>query len=60
MILAARIGGAILMADKSGVEVACGAGSLALLRAQLEGKKPLAAPELVAGRALERGAVLGA
>lgn len=51
--------GEILSADKHGVEIACGAGKVALLRGQLEGKKALSASELVAGRSLAKGAVLG-
>ncbi|HMI83441.1 MAG TPA: methionyl-tRNA formyltransferase [Polyangiaceae bacterium] len=51
--------GTILTADTSGVLVACGDGVLELLRAQVEGKKPLEARELVAGRTLTRGARLG-
>ena len=51
--------GTIVAADSSGVLVACGEGVLEVLRAQLEGRKPLAARELVAGRALVQGARLG-
>jgi methionyl-tRNA formyltransferase len=51
--------GTILTADSSGVLVACGDGVLELLRAQAEGRKPLDARELVAGRTLTRGARLG-
>jgi methionyl-tRNA formyltransferase len=51
--------GTILAADSSGVLVACGDGVLELSRAQVEGKKPLDARELVAGRTLTRGARLG-
>jgi methionyl-tRNA formyltransferase len=51
--------GTVVVADKRGVEVACGRGTLRLLRAQLEGKKALSAPELVSGRALSTGMVLG-
>jgi methionyl-tRNA formyltransferase len=51
--------GTILTADSSGVLIACGQGVLELHRAQMEGKKPLDARELVAGRALTRGARLG-
>lgn len=52
--------GEIVVADKHGVEIACGDGSISLLRGQLEGKKALSAPELVAGRALVKGTILGA
>jgi methionyl-tRNA formyltransferase len=51
--------GTVMVADKRGVEIACGRGTLMLLRAQLEGKKALSAPELVSGRALSAGMVLG-
>lgn len=51
--------GTILTADSGGVLVACGDGVLEILRAQMEGKKPLDARELVAGRTLTRGARLG-
>jgi len=45
--------------DRGGVEVACGTGSLTVLRAQVEGRKALDASELVAGRAIATGDVLG-
>ena len=45
--------------EKDRVEVACGEGRIAILRAQLEGKKPLDAKDLVTGRALTRGSKLG-
>ncbi len=51
--------GTILTADPSGVLIACGEGVLELHRAQMEGKKPLEARELVAGRTITRGARLG-
>jgi methionyl-tRNA formyltransferase len=51
--------GTVVMASKSGVEIACGSGRIALVRGQLEGKKPLAATDLVAGRALAEGARFG-
>ena len=51
--------GTIVAADSSGVLVACGDGVLEVLRAQLEGRKPLEARELVAGRTLVQGARLG-
>jgi methionyl-tRNA formyltransferase len=51
--------GTIVAADSSGVLVACGEGVLELVRAQLEGRKPLEARELVAGRTLVGGARLG-
>jgi methionyl-tRNA formyltransferase len=69
VILASRIAdndavvaapGTVTRADRTGIEVACGRGTVAVLRAQLEGRKALAAPELVAGRAISAGEVLGA
>jgi methionyl-tRNA formyltransferase len=50
--------GTVVEADKHGIEIACGRGTVKLLRAQLEGKKPLLAPELVSGRAVSTGMVL--
>lgn len=51
--------GTVIAADKHGIEIACGTGTVHLLRAQLEGKKALGAPELVSGRAVSAGMVLG-
>ena len=51
--------GVIIAADKARVLVACGEGTLEIVRAQVEGRKPLAAVELVAGRTLTVGARLG-
>lgn len=51
--------GTVVAADKRGVEIACGRGTLILLRGQLEGKKALGAQELVSGRAVSAGMVLG-
>ena len=51
--------GQVLRIDRAGAEVACGTGSVLVVRAQLEGKKPLPAVELAAGRAIAVGAVLG-
>jgi methionyl-tRNA formyltransferase len=51
--------GAVVVAGKQGIEVACGAGTLRILRGQLEGKKPLGAAELVGGRAVVAGTALG-
>lgn len=51
--------GTVLVADKSGIEVACGAGVLAVVRGQLEGRRALSAPELAAGRAVTKGMKLG-
>jgi methionyl-tRNA formyltransferase len=47
--------GTIVAADASGVLVACGDGPLEIVTAQLEGRKPLAARELVSGRSLAVG-----
>lgn len=52
--------GEVLRADKAGVVVACGAGAVELLTAQLEGRKALAGRELAAGRAVTPGDMLGA
>lgn len=52
--------GTVIHATKQGIDVACGAGTLRILRAQLEGRKPLGAAELVGGRALHEGELLGA
>lgn len=51
--------GTVILAGKRGIEIACGTGSLSILRAQLEGRKPLGAAELVGGRALREGQILG-
>jgi methionyl-tRNA formyltransferase len=50
--------GTIIAADTSGVLVACGDGALEIVRAQVEGRKALAARELVVGRTLALGALL--
>jgi methionyl-tRNA formyltransferase len=50
--------GEVVMADKDRVLVACGAfrrETVALLRVQLEGKKPISAGEWVSGRGVKRG-----
>jgi methionyl-tRNA formyltransferase len=52
--------GLVIGADKRTIEVACGEGSILLLRGQVEGKKALDAPELVGGRAIAAGMRLGA
>lgn len=52
--------GEVVTAEKDRVEIACGDGRVAILRAQLEGKKPLDARDLVAGRTIAKGARLGA
>lgn len=51
--------GLVLSEDRRAIEVACGAGSLRILRAQLEGRKPLGPAELLSGRAVVIGATLG-
>jgi methionyl-tRNA formyltransferase len=51
--------GTVVAAGKQGIEVACGAGTLRVLRAQAEGRKALGAAELVAGRTVATGMVLG-
>jgi methionyl-tRNA formyltransferase len=66
-ILESRVGegvasaapGTVVAAGKLGVDVACGEGTLRILRAQLEGRKALGAAELVGGRALVAGMTLG-
>ena len=52
--------GTVVAASKQGVDVACAPGTLRILRAQVEGRKALGAAELVGGRALAAGMVLGA
>ena len=52
--------GTIVRATKQGIDVACAEGTvLRILRAQLEGRKPLGAAELVGGRAIQEGQLLG-
>lgn len=51
--------GEILRADAGGIHVACGAGVIALDVIQEPGRKRLAAAQVVAGRSLPVGAVLG-
>jgi len=51
--------GTVVAAGKQGIEVACGEGTLRILKAQAEGRKPLGAAELVGGRTLAAGMVLG-
>jgi methionyl-tRNA formyltransferase len=58
--ISAAAPGTVILAGKRGIEIACGSGSLAVVRAQLEGRKPLGAAELVGGRALREGQMLGA
>lgn len=51
--------GEVIVADRSGVHVACATGSVSLARAQMEGRKALPALDLVMGRVLAKGFVLG-
>ena len=55
-----RSPGTIALAHRGRIEVACGEGRVEIVRAQVEGKKALGAAELVGGRAITEGAVLGA
>ena len=66
-VLESRVGegpeappGTVVAASKQGVDVACAPGTLRILRAQVEGRKALGAAELVGGRAVAAGMVLGA
>jgi methionyl-tRNA formyltransferase len=52
--------GTVVTADRRGVRIATGRGSLWILRAQPEGRKPQSAADLVNGRAIAPGDVLGA
>ena len=52
--------GTVVMADRTGVVVACGDGLLELLTLQLPGKKAMAAYNMVLGRTLKTGDRLGA
>jgi methionyl-tRNA formyltransferase len=52
--------GTVVLADRGNLFVACGEGTLAILRAQAEGRKALGAQDLVAGRTVRAGQVLGA
>lgn len=60
-VLSTRLGegegepGTILAVDKDAIRVACGEGVVNVLRAQLEGRKPLDAGQLAAGRAVASG-----
>ena len=51
--------GAVVVADPDATLVACADGLIEIVRAQLEGKKAMGARDLVVGRTLARGAVLG-
>jgi methionyl-tRNA formyltransferase len=52
--------GEVILADKSRVLVACGEGAVELVTVQLEGKRAMSAPDLVMGRAIAQGDILGA
>lgn len=56
----AGLPGQVLAADASGIEVACGEGSLRITALQPQGKRMLTAREFLAGRALTPGEVLSA
>jgi methionyl-tRNA formyltransferase len=45
--------GTVVAATREGIDVACGSGILRILRLQLAGRKPLCAPEFLAGLSLE-------
>jgi methionyl-tRNA formyltransferase len=47
--------GEVLSADKSGIEVCCGAGSLLLTQLQPEGKRAMDAAAFLSSRKIERG-----
>jgi methionyl-tRNA formyltransferase len=51
--------GEVLSATPSGIEVACGEGTLVIEELQLEGKRPMRAQELLAGHRIRAGARLG-
>jgi len=51
--------GSVILAHRGRIEIACGDGVIELVRGQLEGKKALGANDLVGGRALMQGQVLG-
>jgi methionyl-tRNA formyltransferase len=50
---AAPVPGTVLAAAEEGIDVACGRGTLRILRLQLAGRKPLAAREFIQGRKLD-------
>ena len=49
---ASPLPGTVLAAAEEGIDVACGRGTLRILRLQLAGRKPLAAQEFIQGRQL--------
>jgi methionyl-tRNA formyltransferase len=50
--------GTVISANRQAFEVACGSGTIQVLRAQLEGRKPLSAGELLSGRSIHTGMIL--
>ena len=51
--------GTVILADKTGVLVACAEGASELVRVQPEGKKPMRGADWVMGRGVAEGDVLG-
>ena len=51
--------GTVVVADRTGVLVACESGLIELVELQLAGKKPVAAGDMVNGRSIAQGDVLG-
>lgn len=51
--------GKVLRADRGGIDVSCGDGSIRILQLQLEGKKQLSAGDFLNGQKLEVGQFLG-
>jgi methionyl-tRNA formyltransferase len=51
--------GTVLKADRDGIEVACGEGSIIIDELQLEGRKRLPAGEFLAGCKIEPGTIFG-
>ena len=49
--------GSVVRADKDGIVVACGSGSVIIRRLQLEGKRPLSADEFIRGNRITNGTV---
>lgn len=56
----AAAAGTVLVADKSGVLVACADGAIALVTVQPEGRRVMTATEWMAGRGVSEGDILGA
>lgn len=51
--------GEVLSADKSGIKVACGEGSIIITRLKPEGKKMMNAEDFLRGHKIEAGTILG-